>query len=665
MDGQGTSDLTLSNQSSCNGGDCACAKIHSRERILERGQEETKKIKKSLIQISSGFMLFLLGLVLEYSSFSIAFAAEALFFTSYLILGAPILWRAAKNMRKKDFLDENFLMSIATIGALFIGQWGEAAAVMLFYQVGELFQEMALHRSKKSIQNLLDLRPDKVNLLEGDKIMEVEPGDLLVGQIFLVQPGERVPLDGVVKTGRSEIDTAALTGEALPRSVEPGDNVLSGCINKGGVLTVEITKVFAESTVNKIIDLVIEASEKKASTEKFITRFAKVYTPVVVGAALAVAFIPPLFGMGSLSEWIYRGLAFLVISCPCALVISIPLGYFGGIGAASKQGILVKGSQFLDAAAKPGKIVFDKTGTLTTGVFHVEKILTVADISEMELLRLAATAERFSNHPIALSVKARAGDLELWPTQPEDYKEIPGRGVQVTVDEDQVLVGNLAFMEESGITVRLNDKQENTALYIARNQQLLGWLEIGDQIKAEAKATIGELKSLGIKDFAVVTGDRRNVADGVAQELGVNQVFSELLPQDKLTIVESMILEKSEATQPSKEGNSLIFVGDGINDAPVLARADVGIAIGAMASGAAVEAADIVFMGDELSLLPKTIRIARKTRRIVWQNIIFALAVKALVMILAALGVTNLWMAIFADVGVSILAILNAMRAGK
>ena len=549
--------------------------------------------------------------------------------------------------------DENFLMTIATIGALILGEHSEGVAVMLFYQVGEWFQSYAVSKSRKSIASLMDIRPDYANIERDGKLVQVDPDEVQIGETIVVKPGERIPLDGTILKGFSTLDTSALTGESMPREVEPGMEVISGCINQTGILNIQTTKEFGESTVAKILDLVENASDKKGRIENFITRFARYYTPVVVFAALALAILPPLITQQPFSTWIYRALTFLVISCPCALVISIPLSFFGGIGGASKIGVLVKGSNYLEALANTEVVVFDKTGTLTKGSFAVSEIHPVG-MEEAQLLELAAYAEDYSNHPISLSIKNAYGQ-KIDNSRVSDVQEIAGHGVQAVIDGKTILAGNTKLMEKAHIKYTPSSAV-GTVVYLACDGKYAGCIIIEDEIKADAPAAIKLLKSAGIRKTVMLTGDADAVGKKVAGQLHLDQVYTELLPADKVDRVESLLKQKSEK-------GMLAFVGDGINDAPVLARADVGIAMGGLGSDAAIEAADVVLMTDEPSKIAAVMKIARKTIRIANQNIVFALGVKFLVLILGALGYANMWAAVFADVGVSIIAILNAIRA--
>ena len=580
-------------------------------------------------------------------------AWPVLYLIPYGIIGWDVLWRAIRNIKNGQVFDENFLMSVATVGAFGCGEYPEAVAVMLFYQVGELFQSVAVDRSRKSISALMDIRPDYANIEQNGELVQVDPEEVSVGDVIVVKAGERVPLDGTVLEGTSSLDTAALTGESLPRDVQAGDEVVSGCVNLTGVLHVKVNKPFGESTVAKILDLVENSSSKKAKAENFITKFARYYTPAVVFAALALAALPPLLGMGPWLMWVQRALNFLVVSCPCALVISIPLSFFGGIGGASKQGILVKGGNYLEALAQAGIVVFDKTGTLTKGSFEVTAVHP-QQVSEQELLELAALAERFSDHPISRSIQAACQSAPD-PNRVTDAKEIAGHGVRAVVDGKTVLAGNQKLMDQFHIPFEDACYHVGTIIHVAVDGVYMGHIVISDQVKEGAKETLRDLKAAGVRKTVMLTGDSQAVGQAVARQLGLDEVHAELLPGDKVDQVERLLQSKGPKEQ-------LVFVGDGINDAPVLSRADIGVAMGAMGSDAAIEAADIVLMDDDLKKLPVAVRIARKTLRIVRENIVFALAVKFLVLILSAVGVANMWWAVFADVGVSVIAILNSMR---
>jgi len=619
-----------------------------------QGEEETGK--KDMIFLVVGAAIFTLGLILDYVSHLPASVILSIFLVAYVMLGGTVVGKALRNLVREKVFDENFLMSIATIGAILTRNYPEAVAVMLFYRIGEYFQEMAVRRSKKSIAELMDIRPDHANLKQGDDIIRVSPDAVQVGDRILVKPGERIPLDGVVREGQSLIDTTALTGESVPRRASIDDVVLSGTINQSGVLTIEVSKTFGDSTVAKIIDLVENSSSKKAPTEHFITTFSRYYTPIVVGLAALLAFIPPLFFAGQWSDWIHRGLIFLVISCPCALVISIPLSFFGGIGGASRKGILVKGSNYLEALNHLETVVFDKTGTMTKGIFKVLEIHPANGCTNDELLEITALAETMSNHPIAQSIKSTYGK-ELDHGRLTHYNEIAGHGISVLVDGKKVLVGNGALMRREGVPFSAVDRV-GTVMYVAVDEVFAGSIVVGDELKEDGRTTIAALKERGVRKTVMLTGDDTQVAQAVACELGVDEVYAHLLPDQKVEEVERLSQQKSPK-------GKLAFIGDGINDAPVLARSDIGIAMGGLGSDAAIEAADIVLMTDEPSKLIEAIDIARFTRRVVWQNIIFALGVKAVFLLLGAMGVASMWEAVFADVGVSLLAILNALRIGR
>ncbi len=628
--------------------------------------EEDKNIKKEdeeginrleIAKLGIGALLFGVGII-----FNFPFGAElSLFLISYILVGGEVVLKAAKNIIRGQVFDENFLMSVATIGAFAIREFPEGVAVMLFYQVGELFQDIAVNRSRRSIKALMDIRPDYANLKIGDEEKTVSPEDVKIGDIIIIKPGEKVPLDGKVLEGRSMLDTSALTGESVPREVEAGNDILSGFINKNGLLIVEVTKEFGESTVAKILDLVQNASSKKAPTENFITRFARYYTPVVVFAALALAVIPPLIVPGAtFSDWIYRALVFLVISCPCALVISIPLGFFGGIGGASKNGILVKGSNYLEALNSVDTVVFDKTGTLTKGVFKVTKVMDYGTIPDMTILEAAAYAESYSNHPISQSILQAYNNeynKEINKNEIANYEEISGHGIRVNARDRVILAGNAKLMQKENIAYEEADTA-GTVVHVAVDGVYAGLIIISDEVKEDAAKALKTLKSIGIKKLVMLTGDSKAVGTKVGQSLGLDEVHAELLPHQKVEKLEELAEKK-----PPK--GKLVFVGDGINDAPVLARADIGVAMGGLGSDAAIEAADVVLMTDEPTKLVTAIKIARRTRLIVWQNIIFALGVKGIVLLLGAGGIATMWEAVFADVGVAVIAILNAMRVMK
>lgn len=608
----------------------------------------TKKQKKMLIRIFISAALFLAVVLLPLEGI----ARLAAFIVPYLVIGWDVLWKAVRNIAHGQIFDENFLMALATIGAFGTGEFPEAVAVMLFYQVGEWFQGYAVGRSRQSIAKLMDIRPDYANIEQDGKLVEVDPDDVSIGQTIIVKAGERIPLDGIVLEGESTVDTAALTGESLPRDVAPGDDVISGCINQTGLLRIRVTKEFGESTVAKILDLVENASAKKATAENFITKFARYYTPcVVIGAAL-LAVVPPLIA-GGWTMWIQRALIFLVISCPCALVISVPLSFFGGIGGASKCGILIKGGNYLEVLAKTQTVVFDKTGTLTKGVFNVTAIHP-QQCSEAELLEMAAYAENYSDHPISRSLKeayAKAIDA----SRVSQVEEISGRGVRAVIDGKQICAGNDKLMEDIGVMWHPCHRV-GTTVHVAIDGVYAGHIVISDEIKPDAAKAIYQLKAEGVEKTVMLTGDAKAVGESVAKELGMDEAYTQLLPADKVEKVEQLL-------KNGQGRGKLAFVGDGINDAPVLSRADLGIAMGAMGSDAAIEAADVVLMDDQPSKIATAIRIAKKTLVIVKQNIVFALAIKGLFLIMGAFGVANMWEAVFADVGVAVIAILNAMRA--
>lgn len=611
----------------------------------------TKKQKKMLWRILASAALLVAAVLLPLEGIY----RLAIFLVPYAVIGWDVLWRAARNIAHGQVFDENFLMAIATVGAFFTGEYPEAVAVMLFYQVGELFQSYAVGRSRKSIASLMDIRPDYANIEREGKLTQVDPGEVAVGDVIVIKAGEKVPLDGVVLEGSSSMDTAALTGESLPREIEPGDDVISGCINQSGLLRVRVTKVFGESTVAKILNLVENSSSKKAKAENFITKFARYYTPCVVIGALLLAVLPPLFFGGEWSDWVHRALIFLVISCPCALVISVPLSFFGGIGGASKCGVLVKGGNYMEVLAKTDIVVFDKTGTLTKGVFNVTAIHPDT-VSEAQLLELAALAESYSDHPISRSLKD-AYNQEIDTARVSEVEELAGRGVRAKIDGRLVCVGNDKLMDERGVAWH-PCHHIGTTVHVEVDGLYAGHIVISDEIKADAPDAIRTLKEQGIQKTVMLTGDAKAVGESVAAQLGIDEAYTQLLPADKVARVEELLSQKAPKSK-------LAFVGDGINDAPVLSRADIGIAMGAMGSDAAIEAADVVLMDDKPSKIAAAIEIAKKTLRIVQQNIVFALAVKALVLILGALGMANMWEAVFADVGVSVIAILNAMRALK
>ncbi len=610
-------------------------------------------MKKRTIKIIIAAILFLFSMFIKFDN---GLINKIIFVCSYLIVGIDILKKAIRNILKGKVFDENFLMAIATIGAFAIGEFPEAVAVMLFYQVGELFQSFAVDKSRKSISSLMDIRPDYANLIKDDDVEKVDPDEVKIGDIILIKPGEKVPLDGIVVEGESLIDTKALTGEAVPRKVEIKSEILSGSINQNGLLKVKVTKEFEESTVSKILELVENASTKKSKSENFITKFAKYYTPIVVIIAVFLALLPPIImgDFSTFSNWLYRALAFLVVSCPCALVISIPLSFFGGIGGASKIGILIKGGNYLEALSKAETIVFDKTGTLTEGIFDVQKI-NPNNISEDELLKYAAYSEAYSNHPIAESIKKAYGK-DIDKTLVSNVNEISGYGIECDFVGSKVLSGNSKLMEKYKIDYEKNDDL-GTIVYVAVDEKYVGNITISDKIKEDSEYVIRLLNKSGIKT-TMLTGDKKKIGEHVANKIGIDNVYTELLPHEKVEKVEELINEKSS-------NGKLVFVGDGINDAPVLAISDIGIAMGAVGSDAAIEAADIVLMTDEPSKIASAIKLSKKTMRIVKENIIFAIFVKVAVLILSALGLATMWAAVFADVGVSIIAIINALRVLK
>ena len=621
----------------------------------------TSKQKKMLYRIITAFVLFVVLMVLEHTGVLEPLPSQWLVFLIYLIpylvIGYDIVYKAVRNISHGQVFDENFLMMVATFGAFGVKEYSEAVAVMLFYQVGELFQNYAVGKSRQSISDMMNICPEYANIEEDGVLMQVDPDDVEVGTIIVVKPGERIPLDGIVTEGTSMIDTAALTGESVPRRATVGDEIISGCVNGSSTIKVKVTKAFEDSTVARILELVENASSKKAKVENFITRFAKYYTPVVTIGAVILAILPPLILGGGWADWIQRACIFLVISCPCALVISVPLGFFGGIGASSKIGILVKGSNYLEAVAEMTTIVFDKTGTLTKGEFKVSEVQPSADknntIGKEELLEIAAYGEGYSNHPIANSIREAYGKT-LSMERVTDTEEIAGHGIHTFIDGREVYLGNAKLMDAQNIAYTEN-KTAGTVVYVACNNVFAGSIVISDTVKEGSKDAIRDMKQVGVKKTVMLTGDRQAAADAVAAELGIDEVHAELLPADKVGQVEKLL-----GVQNEKE--RLAFVGDGINDAPVLTRADIGIAMGSMGSDAAIEAADIVLMDDDIRKIASLVKIARKTLGIVKQNIVFALAVKALVLLLGALGMANMWEAVFADVGVSVIAILNSMR---
>jgi Cd2+/Zn2+-exporting ATPase len=614
----------------------------------EKNKSGIKRLK--LLQFGIGAAFFAAAVLLKLS----AGVELVMYLTAYVLVGGEVLIKSIRNILRGQVFDENFLMSLATIGAFAIGEYSEGVAVMIFYQIGEMFQDLAVDRSRRSIKELMDIRPDYANLVSEGRVIQVPPEDVPVGAYIIVKPGERVPLDGRITEGRSMLDTSALTGESVPREANAGDEILAGFINNSGVLTVEVSKEFGESTVSKILDMVQNASSKKSHTENFITKFARYYTPAVVFSALALAFVPPLVLQGeAFSDWIYRALIFLVVSCPCALVISIPLGFFGGIGGASKNGVLIKGSNYLEALNQVDTIVFDKTGTLTKGVFKVTEVKALGEMKEEGLLKYAAYVESYSGHPIALSILKAYGS-EAVGSEISDYEEIPGHGVRAEVFGKRVAAGNIKMMQLEGISAESPDIA-GALVHIAIEGAYAGYIVISDEIKDDAERAVRLLKASGIKKTVMLTGDVRAAGEKAGSVLGLDEVYSELLPDQK---VEKLEWIKNEMRSRGK----VAFVGDGINDAPVLARADVGIAMGGLGSDAAIEAADIVIMTDEPSKIVSAIRIAKKTRRIVLQNIVFAMGVKLIVLLLGAGGLATMWEAVFADVGVALIAVLNAIR---
>lgn len=608
-------------------------------------------MKRNLVNIIIALILFLFAILVKFQN---EWINNSIFIISYIIVGFGILRKAVRNIFAGKIFDENFLMAIATLGAFTIGEFPEAVAVMLFYQIGELFQDYAVDKSRKSISKLMDIRPDYANLLRGGTEIRVSPEEVKIGDTIIIKSGEKVPLDGVIIEGKTTLDTKALTGESVPRDARKGDTVLSGCINLSGTIKLEVTKEFGESTVSKILDLVENASSKKAKSENFITKFAAYYTPIVVLIAIILAIVPPLIIEGaSFQDWIYRALTFLVVSCPCALVISIPLSFFGGIGGASKLGVLVKGSNYLEALSNVETIVFDKTGTLTEGVFEVQFVEPV-EISKAELLKIAAYAEYYSNHPISKSIK-KAYNEKINQKQIVNTEELSGRGIEAKIGDQSVLVGNEKLMNEKGIDFQ-KCTHIGSVVYVAIDGKYVGHIVIADKIKEDAKRTIEELNENNIKQIIMLTGDRKNIGESIAGELGIDKVYTELLPDGKVEKIEELLEMKSGK-------GKVVFVGDGINDAPVLAMADIGIAMGGIGADSSIEAADVVIMTDQPSKIITVMRLAKKTMRIVKENIIFAIGVKVLVLILTAIGLSTMWQAVFADVGVSVIAILNALRA--
>ena len=633
--------------------ECCSGHAHNVEEKHEESHEHNHSEGVSLrdkVTLAIGFILFAIAIFIGEEKSYVPY----IYALSYVLVGGKVVLSAIRNIFRGQVFDENFLMTVATLGAFAIGNHPEGVAVMIFYEIGELFQSYAVNRSRKSISSLMDIRADYANLIIDGKEKKVDPSEIKIDDIIVIKPGERVPLDGVVIEGNSSLDTSALTGESLPRNIELNDEILAGVINLTGVIRVKVTKEFGESTVSRILELVQNASSKKAQTEKFITKFARYYTPVVVLSAVALAIIPPLVVEGALfSDWVYRALIFLVVSCPCALVVSIPLGLFAGIGGASKNGVLIKGGNYLEALKDVETVVFDKTGTLTKGVFKVVKINT-NNIEEGEVLRIAATGESFSNHPIAQSI-LKAYGKEVDKSIISNYEEISGNGIKVNIDNKEVLLGNYKLMNSNGIKYT-NSQEIGTVVHVVVDGEYKGNIVIADEVKEDSKEAIEMLKKIGVKKCVMLTGDNKKVAEKIAEELGLDEVYAELLPTDKVAMVEKLLKEKSEK-------GKLAFVGDGINDAPVLARADVGVAMGGIGSDAAIEAADVVLMRDNPSSLVDAIEIGRKTNRILWQNIIFSLGVKIAVLIPAAIGIANMWEGVFADVGVTLIAVLNSMRA--
>ena len=619
-----------------------CEHCHSHE------HHETQD-KTRVYRLIIAFVIFAVAMIFHFAGF----VKAAVFVIAYLIAGWDVLFKAAKNILKGDFFDENFLMGIATLGAFAIKEYPEAVMVMVLYQLGEFLQDIAVEKSKRSITELMDIRPDYANIVDSNgEIIKKSPSEVSIGDVIIVKTGEKIPLDGTVIEGKAAVDTSALTGESVPRELKENDTAISGCINTNGLLKIRVEKAFGESTVSKILELVEHASSKKAKAENFITKFARYYTPIVVFGAAALAVIPPVLTGAPFSLWFSRALTFLVISCPCALVISVPLGFFAGLGGASKCGILIKGSSYLELLSKPDSVIFDKTGTLTKGTFNVTRIVP-KNVKESELLRYAATAENYSNHPIALSLKA-AYAKEINPSDVADIEEIAGNGIKATVDNAVILAGNSKLMEKFNVQYT-KAPEAGTIVYAAKDNQYIGYIVISDEVKEDAENAITQLKKLA-KQTVMLTGDSASAAQYTAQKLGIDKVYSELLPADKVEKAEEIINQK-------QAGRSVIFVGDGINDAPVLTRADIGIAMGAMGSDAAIEAADVVIMDDKPSKIPAAIKIAQNTMNIVKQNIVFAIGIKLLFLLLGAMGFITMWGAVFADVGVALIAVLNSLRA--
>jgi Cd2+/Zn2+-exporting ATPase len=627
---------------------------NTRENIkLKANEQKEESNRGKYIRLGIGAALFVVGITFNFS-FWIEFS---IYLVSYILVGGEVVLRAIRNIAKGQVFDENSLMTIATIGAFAIEEFPEGVAVMLFYQIGELFQGIAVNRSRKSISALMDIRPDFANLIVGNEERKVDPDEVMIGDRIIVKPGEKIPLDGRILKGKSMVNTSSLTGESVPREVEAGEEVLAGFININGVLTIEVTKEFGETALSKILDLVQNVTSRKAPTENFITKFARYYTPAVVIIAVIIAVVPPLLLAGAqFPDWIYRALVFLVISCPCALVVSIPLGFFGGIGGASKRGILVKGSNYLEALNTVDTVVFDKTGTLTKGVFKVTKLSPQNGFDKEDLLKYAAFAESYSNHPIAMSI-LKEYKSEVNKDEVSDYEEIFGHGIRVKAEGKEILAGNIKFMNKENIQCD-NVEEAGTVVHVAVDKKYAGYILISDEMKDDAKAAISGLKAIGVKKTVMLTGDNKRVGEKVAKDLGLDEVYAELFPDQKVEKLEAFDKQKSPK-------GKLVFVGDGINDAPVLARADIGIAMGGLGSDAAIEAADVVIMTDEPSKIVNAIKIAKRTRRIVWQNIGFAFGVKLIVLVLGAGGIATMWEAVFADVGVTVIAIINAMRVMK
>lgn len=630
--------------------------VHCEEHEHSHSHSHGGDSKSEIIKLTVGAVIYVVGLIMSHFMNLPIYAELGVLIVAYVVLGGSVVVQAVKNILKGRIFDENFLMTVSTVGAFVIGSYPEAVAVMLFYQIGEFFQDLAVKRSRRSISDLMDIRPDAANLMIDGKMQIVPPEKVSVGDIIVVKPGEKIPLDGIVIEGESMVDTVALTGESVPRFVRSGDNALSGCINQSGVLTVKVTKLFHESTACRIINLVENAASRKAPTENFITTFSRYYTPIVVILAALLAVVPPLLLSGGWTDWIRRGFVFLVISCPCALVISIPLTFFGGIGSASRKGVLVKGSNYLEALNKLDTVVFDKTGTLTEGVFKVREVIPADGFSNNEVLEFAAKAESFSNHPIARSIQSAYGK-SVDGSKLSEYTEIAGHGISVIENSRKVIVGNSKAMEEAGIRFNLCDKL-GTKVYVAVDGRFAGCIIIADEVKPDSYETISNLKALGIQKTVMLTGDDKQIAESVAGTLELDEYYAELLPDQKVDKLEQLCKNK-------KSGKKIAFVGDGINDAPVLARADIGIAMGGLGSDAAIEAADVVLMTDEPSKLIDAVKTAKATKSIVMQNIIFALGVKLIFLILGAFGIAGMWEAVFGDVGVMLIAVLNSMRILK